>query len=109
MGNRHTTEAISIINANIKQNILANGFTFSDIARHLGVSPSAVTSYFKSSIPTYRAKLIADYLGLTIDELISENKEPISKDATIAKCPYCGKYMRIETDVTFNIEKAESI
>ena len=93
------------INANIRRNILANGFTLADVARGLGVSPSAISLGFRGRIGIKRVADIAELIGVTVDDLIRDDDPICNKDAVMVKCPYCGEYMLITTHTQVEVGK----
>lgn len=93
------------INANIKRNIFANGFTLSDVARGLGVSVAAISQALRNNLTFKRVYEIAGFVGVSVDDLIKDDDGLKSTDAIVTKCPHCGKYVQILTNTQVEIDK----
>ena len=91
------------INDNIKKCIFRHKVKMKDLAAALGVSQPTFFNYFRAEMPFFRVRMIADELGVTVDELTS-GTEPVNNDVYITKCPQCGKYIQIETEIKHNVK-----
>lgn len=58
-----------------------NGKTNSEVAAAIGLDPSSCTGWRKGSIPRNGTlKKLADYFGVTVDDLLADNKKEPAGD-----------------------------
>ncbi|MBO6031408.1 MAG: helix-turn-helix transcriptional regulator [Prevotella sp.] len=78
----------------IRRKITERGFKLAKVAELIGTSPSAFQYIVNGDNPQYQTlKKIADVLGITVGELISDSDD--NRQATII-CPHCGKPITLE-------------
>lgn len=76
---------------NIKKKIKEKGFTLEQLANELKTSQPALSQLINGN-PTYqKLKEIADVLGISVSELVSEDEEPHND----FMCPNCGTRFEI--------------
>lgn len=61
-----------------------NGKTNSEVATAIGLDPSSCTGWRKGSIPRNGTlKKLADYFGVTVDDLLADNKKEPAGDGEL--------------------------
>ncbi|MBO6033997.1 MAG: helix-turn-helix transcriptional regulator [Prevotella sp.] len=79
---------------NIKKKIQQQGMTLAMVAEKMNIKAPTLSTIINNKNPKYESlQKIADALGITVSELVSESEE--NKTATI-HCPHCGKPITIE-------------
>lgn len=75
----------------IKEVIVKQGFTMSQVAEKLGISQQAVSQALNGNPSLSRLKQIAEAIGVTVSELVADEppQEPMMR------CPHCGKAFKI--------------
>lgn len=80
----------------IKKAIKESGFTISKVAEKLGIAqPSLTAQLINGTMSLSRAKEIADIIGVSLSELVSDEEE--SRKSTLT-CPHCGKPINIKVE-----------
>lgn len=80
----------------IKKAIKESGFTISKVAEKLGIAqPSLTAQLINGTMSLSRAKEIADIIGVSLSELVSDEEE--SRKSTLT-CPHCGKPINIKIE-----------
>ena len=86
----------------IKQKIKMQGFTISEVASKmpngnggLGISQPSLSAIINGNPTVNKLEDIADIIGLTLSELVSEDDGM----NMIAACPHCGKPITIKTTI----------
>ena len=87
---------------NLKRKIKESGFTLEQIANAMGISQPALSKMIINGNPTYtKLKEIADILGISTAELISDEDTPTQVAKLV--CPHCKKVFKlIEEDESVN-------
>ena len=81
----------------IKKKIQEHGMTLAQVAEKLSVSPPTLSAICKNKNPKLNTlKRIADAIGITLSELVSDDNE---ESVANIVCPYCGKKIRIKPDI----------
>jgi transcriptional regulator with XRE-family HTH domain len=79
---------------NIKKKIQQNGMTLAMVAEKIGIKAPTLSTIINSNNPKFESlQKIADAIGISVSELVSDSEE--NKSATI-QCPHCGKPITIE-------------
>lgn len=101
---------------NLEEVIQLHGWNVAQIAPHIkrrdgnkGVSPAQLYSTLRNNPTIARIKEIADIMQLPVLQIVAEMEsltDPLQYDASVLTCPHCGKYIRINTEIKYNAEKA---
>lgn len=81
---------------NIKAVISRKGFTMQQVADKLGISQQAVSQAVNGNPSLSRLKDIADAIGVTVSELVSDGEPHSTHTAT---CPHCGHEIEITIEL----------
>lgn len=77
----------------IKKVISSRGFTLKNVADRIGISQQAVSQAVNGNPSLSRLKEIADAIGVSVSELLSDDD---SMEKTSITCPHCGKTINIK-------------
>lgn len=77
----------------IKGVINRQGFTMQQVADTLGISQQAVSQAVNGNPSLSRLREIAQAIGVTVSELVSDAPAPPSP---MMKCPHCGHALTVE-------------
>lgn len=82
---------------NIKEKILAKGFTLSGVARQLGITQPTLSNTIKGNPSLGTLQKIADVIGMSVSELVSDELPTV--------CPYCGRVLTIKNEIMAKEER----